>query len=147
MKHILVLFLALSIGAATFAEDNHEGEEQNASVGPDKGIMEAHEDDGFKLSAEAIKNFEIETKKISNSPPWGIPISARLVSGEEINIYRLRQGFYKRIDFTLVSKAGENMNIKSADLKAGDEVVIHGVGLLRAAELVAFGGEPEGHGH
>lgn len=147
MKHILVLILSVAIGAVTFAGESHEGEEQNASVGPDKGITEAHEDDGFKLSVEAIRNLEIETKKIIKSSPWVIPISARLVSGEEINIYRLRQGFYKRIDFTLVSKSGENMNIKSGDLKDGDEVVTHGVGLLRAAELVAFGGEPEGHGH
>jgi len=147
MKHIIIIILVFSMGVVTFAGEGHEGEEQSASVGPEKGITEAHEDEGFKLSTEAIRNFEIETKKIVNSPPWLLPVSARLVSGEEINIYRLRQGFYKRIDFTLVSKLGENMNIKSDDLKAGDEVVIHGVGLLRAAELVAFGGEPEGHGH
>ena len=76
-----------------------------------------------------------------------IPASAILYSGEEINLYRLRAGFYKRIDFRLISKTAKEAKISSPDLKVGDEIVTTGIGFLRAAEIVATGGAPEGHSH
>ncbi|MGE0634076.1 MAG: hypothetical protein AB7O96_16800 [Pseudobdellovibrionaceae bacterium] len=45
----------------------HGESEKSGSVGPDKGITEANEKDGFKLSAEAIKNFELKTIDIGGS--------------------------------------------------------------------------------
>lgn len=135
-------------------EDEHEdghghghGEEENSSVGVGKGITVADEENGIKLSAEAIKNFELKTVKLQGGGPWTISSSAILYSGEEINIYRLRDGFYKRIDFILLSKESGSVLVKGKELAGGDEVVVHGVGFLRTAELVAFGGAPEGHSH
>lgn len=133
-------------GHAHADQGPHE-EEVNSSVGPDKGITVFSETDGFKLSVEAIKNFELRNQRLVGLGPWSIPSAAVLYSGEEVNIYRVRNGFYKRIDFTLISKNGKDVKINSPDLKADDEVVIHGVAFLRSAEIVATGGAPEGHSH
>lgn len=50
----------------------HEGEEseesESAKVGPDKGILEANEHEGFKLSPEALRNFNIKTQKLRSKP-------------------------------------------------------------------------------
>lgn len=138
--------------AAKESEHEHEegehGEEEGASnVGPDKGIIEASAENGIRLSPEALKNFDIRTLKLTGSGPWSIPTSARLLAGEEVNIYRVRDGAFKRIDFNITKKTPDNMTINSADLKSGDEIVISGIGFLRIAELAAFGGAPEGHSH
>jgi ABC-type Zn2+ transport system, periplasmic component/surface adhesin len=127
-------------------EDEHEHEE-NASVGPDKGITEVNEAEGFKLSKEAIKNFELKTQLLEKAAPWTVPASAVLFSGEEVNLFRLRDGFYKRIDFVTDKKTPQVYTVRSKDLKAGDEVVIAGISFLRMAEIVSTGGAPEGHSH
>lgn len=124
-----------------------ESAEENSSVGPDKGITAADEHDGIKLSAEAIKNFDLKTIGLAAGSSWEIPVSAVLTSGEEINIYRLRNGFYKRIDFHVLSKNSTHLKIQSKELLKGDAIVINGVGFLRTAEITAFGGAPEGHSH
>lgn len=130
-----------------YGQEGGEHEEENSSIGPNKGITIFNEADGFKLSPEAIKNFELRTVKLRNVEPWSIPVSAVLNSGEEINVYRLRNGFYKRIDFSIVSKGDKELKIRTSELKPGDEVVTQGVAFLRTAEVVAIGGAPEGHSH
>ncbi len=122
-------------------------EEESGNVGPDKGILEANEEKGFKLSPQALKNFELKTQKISGTGPWKVPQSAKLFSGEEINIYRLRAGFFKRIDFNTLSKTSQHIYLRSKDLRSNDEIVVSGIGFLRIAELAAFGGAPTGHSH
>jgi hypothetical protein len=99
---------------------------------------EGHYDDdhhapSFKLSAEATKNFEIKTIKLKGKAPWKLPDTAMLYSGEEVAIYRFSKGEYQRIEMH--------------DLAEGDEVVTHGVGFLRAVDIVESGGAPEGHSH
>jgi len=128
------------------AEHEHE-EEGGSAVGPEKGITEASEQDGIKLSPEAIRNFEIKTQKLSGSSPWTLPSSARLLALEESNLYRVRNGYFKRIDFNLLKGNQSQITIKSNELMVGDEIVTNGVGFLRIAELTAFGGAPEGHSH
>lgn len=129
------------------AEGAHEHEEEAANVGPEKGILAADEDRGFKLSPEALKNFEIKSQALSVSQPWTLPLSAQFLSGEEVNLYRLRDGFFKRIDFKLIKRSSDGLTISSESLKPGDEIVTHGVGFLRIAELAAFGGVADGHSH
>lgn len=124
----------------------HE-EEDASNVGPDKGITEANEDKGVKLSPEALKNFEIKTQTLSGAGPWTVPASARLLALEESNLYRLRDGYFKRIDFVLIKSNASQMTVRSEELQPGDEVVTGGIGFLRIAELTAFGGAPEGHSH
>lgn len=126
--------------------DEH-GEEANPQVGPSKGILTASEEEGIKLSPEAEKNFEIQKLKITSANSFEIPKDAVVTAGLEVNLYRYRAGFYKRIDFDQLSRSGNKISIRSKDLKSGDEIAITGLGFLRIAEIAAFGGAPEGHSH
>ncbi len=128
-------------------ESNEESHEENVNVGPDKGVTAADEHDGIKLSANAIKNFDLKSLTLTGNFPWEIPVAALLTAGEEVNVYRFRDGFYKRIDFALLSKNANSMKISFKELTKGDAVVISGVGFLRTAELTAFCGASEGHSH
>lgn len=129
------------------AEDHHEHGEENNIVGPGKGIESASEKDGIRISAQAEKNFEIKRTKIQNLSQIEILKKWIVTAGTEVNLYRYRDGHYKRIDFITLKKSQDKQWIKSAELKAGDEIVTNGMGLLRIAEIAAFGGAPEGHSH
>jgi hypothetical protein len=108
---------------------------------------EAGGHDGFKLSSEALKNFELKVQKLQGYGPWPVSKRSVLHSGEETNLYRLRDGFFKRIDFQVVKKSNDQLFVASKDLRDGDEVVVSGLGFLRIAELAAFGGVSESHSH
>lgn len=125
----------------------HAESEENSQVGATKGILEVSESSGFKLAPEAEKNFEIVRKIVDVARAIEIPKSAVVTAVAEVNVYRYRNGFYKRIDFIKIKQMNSTVTIKSDDLKAGDEIVIRGLGFLRIAELAAFGGAPEGHSH
>lgn len=127
-------------------DENEHGHEESSQVGPDKGILEADERHGIRLSPEAEKNFEVKRVKISNLP-FTIGSSAVVYAGKEENLFRYRQGFYKRIDFSVAGKADGNLIVQSQHLRPGDEIVTRGLGFLRIAEIAAFGGAPEGHSH
>lgn len=124
----------------------HDEHEESAQVGPDKGILEANETEGFKLSPEAEKNFELSRIRVSGGTVE-LPKRAIVTAVAEVNVFRYRSGFYKRIDFTEVGRSQDKIRILSKDMKPGDEIVIHGLGFLRIAEIAAFGGAPEGHSH
>lgn len=129
---------------------NHgEGEEEESagSVGPDKGITEFSERNGFKLSPEALKNFELKSLKLNGDGPWELPKTALVHSGEETNLFRKRNDFFKRIDFQTIRNVGSRLVVDSDDLREGDEVVLIGLGFLRVAELAATGGVAHGHSH
>ncbi len=112
---------------------SHADEEGSGNIGPGKAILEAHEEDGIRLSDKAIKRLKINTTILSQRP-FSYPTSALVKHQEETSLYRHRQGWFKLIP------------PDSEDLKPGDEIVVSGAALLRAAELDAFG-EEEGHGH
>jgi hypothetical protein len=129
------------------SHDEHgEHSEENPQVGKDKGILEASENEGIKLSPEAEENFQISRIKITDKL-IKLPMRAVVTTLSERNIFRYRSGFYKRIDFVEISRNFEDVTIRSDDLKPGDELVTQGLGFLRTAEIAAFGGAPEGHSH
>ncbi|MBY0552978.1 hypothetical protein K2P97_00520 [bacterium] len=129
--------------------DDHGDEhgEENSQVGPDKGILEASEENGIKLSPEAEKNFDVEKTAVNSSQPITISKKTIVTSGVEVNVYRYRDGFYKRIDFVQISKNENTITISSKDLVRGDSIVTKGLGFILIAEIAAFGGAPEGHSH
>lgn len=126
--------------------EEHGEHEESAQVGPGKGILEASESEGIKLSPEAEKNFELARIKVSGG---GIEIPKRAIvrAVAEVNVYRYRNGFYKRVDFAEVNRSADKIAIRSREIKPGDEIAIQGLGFLRLAEIAAFGGAPEGHSH
>lgn len=125
--------------------DEHE-DKKSAQVGPDKGILAASQSEGFKLSPEAEKNFGLSRTKVS-SESIELPKSAIVTSVAEINVFRYRNGFYKRVEFSEMNRSQDKVRIRSKEIRPGDEIVIKGLGFLRIAEIAAFGGAPEGHSH
>ncbi|MBC7456901.1 MAG: hypothetical protein H7235_01390 [Bdellovibrionaceae bacterium] len=142
MMKIIILILSGFIAISNLNAEEETGHEENFQVGVGKGIVAASEDDGIKLSPQAEKNFEIQ--KVTGNI---IAKSALVKVGEEVNIYRYRDGFYKRIDFQIVKKVGDQIHIKSHDLKPSDQIVVQGMGFIRVAEIAAFGGAVSGHSH
>lgn len=141
MKHLLItLALILSLAPFSYASGDHDDEH-----GHEEG--HAEEGAGFEVSPEGIKNFGLTYVKISGKSPWTLPKTAILQSGQESNLYRLRKGHFQRIDFKQNSEAKDSVKVSSHDLESGDEVVVTGVGYLRAAEIMATEGAPEGHSH
>lgn len=126
--------------------EDHGHDEESTIVGPNKGVLEASKGEGIKLSPQAEKNFEISKVKY-NGKSIELSHSSIVTAGTEVNVYRFRNGFYKRIDFETVKKLDKKIELKSKDLKSGDEIAVTGLGFLRLAEIAAFGGAPEGHSH
>lgn len=103
-------------------------------------------ENGFKLNDSAIKTFEIKIVKIA-SPQIKISKDAIYKGLNEVNVYRFRDGLFKRIDFKTLSQDKGDYLISSSDLKSGDGVVINGIGFLRMAEIAASGGLSDSHSH
>lgn len=127
--------------------DGEEHEEENPQVGPDKGIVEANKEKGFKLSAEAERNFGIQKIKVLKIQSLEIPKNAIVTAGMEVNLYRYRDGYYKRIDFKTIASNQSSATVTSKDLVLNDEVAVSGLGFLRISEISAFDGAPAGHSH
>lgn len=146
---LLALAFAINGPLARAESEKHE-HEQGHKDDHDEDHDDAHSDaaeHGFQLSPEALKNFGIRTVNVQGAGPWTISSRSVVYSGEEINLYRLRDGFFKRIDFTTVRKSKNEITVTSKDLSSGDQIVLEGLGFLRVAELAAFGGVEHGHSH
>lgn len=129
-------------------EEGHkhaESEKESSSVGPEKGIL-AKSDDGFKLSPEAEKTIGISTIPVSNGSVR-IHQKAIVKTKSEKSVFRLRDGWYKRVPIEFVSKESEFTVVKGSLLKSGDQVVSTNVGFLRMAEVFSEEGAEHSHAH
>lgn len=126
-------------------EEEVEHEEANTSVGNGKGIIEVSAD-GFKLSPEAIKTISYKSIKIE-SDQFFIHKKYIMYSKGDKKLYRLRNGFIKSVDFSILNSIGETFKAQSKEFKKGDELIISSIGHIRVAELVALGGNAVGHSH
>lgn len=124
-----------------------EEEEGSAKIGPGQGIESYDEHEGLKLSKQALKNFGIQSVALTGPGPWRLPDLARVYSGEEVNLYRLRNGYFFRIDFKELGRGAGFLTVSSGALKAGDRIVTSGQGYLRITEIAASGGASEGDSH
>lgn len=153
-KAIVMMYFLFMLSPFAIGKEDHDHQhaEENPQVGVNKGIIAADKEQGFKLSPEAEKNFEIKRIKITHSSQVEITKDMIVTAGIEENIYRFRDGFYKRIDFVTIKSiesktTSRKIIIRSKDLKDGDEIVTAGLGFLRVTEIAAYGGAPEGHSH
>ncbi|MBS1962315.1 MAG: hypothetical protein JST04_08875 [Bdellovibrionales bacterium] len=133
MSRVLILS-ALTFLAAISAYSNEE--EAEIEIGPDKGITELAPDKSFKLSPEAKQTFAIRTVAQSANT-FSVPNTAIVNARTESQLFRLRDGFYKPIHFKFLKQGDQMATVQTTELKAGDEVVVQGVGFLRivAAQL------------
>lgn len=127
-------------------KDGEGGHEEGGSVvGPDKGIIEKGAL-GMKLSSEAISTIQPEMI------PWQpgsmtIPFLGLVRIKESKSVYRVRNGFYKRVPVTVESRQGEKVTIRVPGLVAGDQIVISQTGFLRIAEVITEEGASHSHAH
>jgi hypothetical protein len=131
-------------------EGEHAEEEVSTNVGPGKAVIAADEHNGIQLSEKAKATLEIAVTPLRRESPYRLSVTALVQTKEHAGVYRQREGWFKfiegkmsRLDEKTVLFTPESM----AELKPTDSVVIRGVPLLRVADLEAFGGSGEGHGH
>ena len=103
-------------------------------------------ENGLKLTDQSIKTFGLLYLKYTGVQTQ-VSKEAIYKGLNEVNLYRLRDGFFKRIDFKTLSQNKDSYTVSSTDLKNGDQIVIKGVGFLRIAEIAASGGLSDSHSH
>ncbi len=141
-------------------KDNHQDEDKDDHKNEHKdehkdehGEHGDHDDhanevsaDGFKLNDASIKTFGLVNLPYS-APSVVVSKEAIFKGLNEVNLYRLRNGFYKRVDFKILSQNKNDFRVSSPDLAAGDQIVVKGIGFLRIAEIAASGGLSDSHSH
>ena len=106
-------------------------------------VQETSPERGFRLSKKAVETLELKSAGITTSKTVKIPTSALVYFQDKVGVYRLRDRWYKLIPGTLSEKSQKSSIFQSSDLTAGDQIVTEGVGLLRVADMDAFGGEQQ----
>ncbi len=138
-------------GSGEKDEHGHGGNEEEEGgnrFGPGKAITAANKKDGIQLSEKALKTLGVTYGSTTGtSGTFKVPLKSVVFSQDEVGIYRFKEGWHKLIEVVLVSKTASEAVIKSSELHTGDQIVKDGVPLLRAAELEAWGGSGDGHGH
>lgn len=126
-------------------EANHDDEESSTTVGPDKGITEKAEA-GFKLSTEAIKTMEIKSVPYAGGN-LNLPVKALVQIKDEKTVFRIRDGWIKRVSVQVLQKGTDSFSITSKSFRDTDQIVTEGVGFLRISEIFSEEGASHGHSH
>lgn len=160
MKIILYLILVISMAVnVSFSEEEHghdehkeehegEHEEHDSSkaIGEGKAIAEVSEQNGFKLSGESISFLNIKFKKV-NGRRFLIKREALAVNRKEKGVYRYRDGFFKFLEATQIEHSKLGLYVTVADIKAGDEVAVDHLDLIKVCDIYSTDTAEYGHGH
>jgi hypothetical protein len=138
------LVILLFVQASTLWAHANEGK-MSLHVGPDKGVLEVDEDKGFVLRSSAERNFSIQKTRLKGGPLWTIPSSCLVYSGLETQVLRQRAGHWKSVDVEVVRKKGEQTEIRSKDLLAGDLLASAGLGFLKIIEQSVMAPHTDAH--
>jgi hypothetical protein len=129
-------------------EGHEEGEEEvSSSVGPGNAVPEADAENGFKLSEKAVRTLELGLQAVRPQPTYTLPRSAVAYFKDEAGVYRLREGWFKLIEGDAKTSGNQVVFTPKVAFRDGDQIVVKGVGLLRVADLDAFGGSGDAHAH
>lgn len=126
---------------------DHEEEEGGTRFGPGKAITAANKKDGIQLSEKAVKTLGLSYVAATGAGTFKLPFKTAVFFKDEVGVYRLKNGWHKLIEVQLISKTTSEVVVKTSELNSGDQIAKDGVPLLRAAELEAWGGSGDGHGH
>jgi len=144
MKYLIIISLLFFSSFTLAEEEGHEHEEASVNVGPDKGILEKSEAEGIKLSEEAVKTMGIKTIDV-HSQQIEIPTTALVKIKDNKYIFRLRNGWFKRVEFKVIQKGSDKLTLNSNDLSTGDKIVTEGLGFLRTSEIYSEEGATHSH--
>jgi hypothetical protein len=130
VKNLILAFILLFLTAG------------HAETREGKAVYETSPELGMKISDVGLKNIEVQMTKVDGGGLLTFPKTALVYFQNDIGVYRRRDGWFKLIKVSSLKISEQSARIESSDLRAGDEVAIHGADLLRVAELDAFqGGE------
>lgn len=150
LKIILFSFVVFAFVGQVNASEKHDEHKEDHKEGHKDDHKDEHDEeaklDGFKMTPASIKTFELKFVKYLGVKTL-VTKDAIYKGLDEVNLYRVRDGLFKRIDFKILSKEKNSYFISSPNLKVGDEIVTSGVGFLRMAEIAASGGLESSHSH
>jgi hypothetical protein len=115
------------------------GESSKPESAEGLAVQEFSTENGLKLSKKAVESLELKDLAIQSLDSLSkIPLSSIVYFGAKVGVYRLRNGWYKLIPIEIAKKSEGFCQIKTAEVRPGDRVVIQGVDLLRVAEMEAL---------
>ncbi len=126
--------------------DDHEGHGSSKAIGEGKAIAEVNEEQGFKLSPEAIKSLSIKLQNASGNK-FEIKKSTLVSSKNLKGIYRFRGGFFKLLPATILKESPTSYSVQVQGIDFGDQIVVDGLGLLRVADVYSTDTSEYGHSH
>jgi hypothetical protein len=144
-KFLYILWIGLI--TSSFANDEHSEEVNTEKFAPGKAITAASKKDGIQLSDKASKTLGLTYVNVTGGGTFKVPFKSVVFFQDEAGIYRFKNGWHKMIEVEVVSRTATEVIIKTSELHSGDQIAKEGVPLLRAAELEAWGGSGDGHGH
>jgi len=89
---------------------------------------------------------EIQMKPVGSSN-ISIDKNTLVLVKDEKTVFRVREGWIKRVPVKVLTKSGGIYSITSNSLKSEDQIIVHGTGFLRIAEVFATEGASHGHSH
>jgi hypothetical protein len=110
-----------------------------------KKASDTHSNEGFCLSESAIKAIGVRAVFPGAKSPYEIPRKCLVHYQEHIGIYRIRKNCFKLIPIHIPTFAQNSVHFNTKEIVHGDQIACSGLGLLRVAELQAFGGLDGGH--
>ncbi len=133
------VFLVVAVLLIAFVAKNKFRHEQKKDQL--KAVLETSKEYGFRLSEIAVKTIGVNSIQVPEGSSVKIPESALVYSLDQIGVYRLRNQWFKFVNVKVLNQADESLISSKELVSHTDQIVINGSGLLRAAEMEAFGGE------
>ena len=96
---------------------------------------------GMKLTEKALVNIEVKTVRVGERSQLNCAREALVFYQDQIGVYRLREGWFKLVQVTVIKKNNLEAIIRSGELRSTDDLVVHGADLLRVSEMDAFESE------
>lgn len=141
---VAALTLILTLLASSPSRAEEEGGSGGAKIGPGKAVLAISEKDGLRLSEAAVRRLGMSFQDAKRGEVQDVPAESLVFSRDEIAVYRLRGGWIKRVEVSVVSRSAKAARVRSKDLAVGDRVVVAGAAFMRLAELDVLGAEKEG---
>lgn len=133
MKKVSILLSVLLFIFAAYSICFAEEEIKSPAAGPGKAVLEASKEEGIKLSEKAKATIGIKTIRLSAN--LEIARAALIHERGEFGVYVKKGEWFKYIEVGADNPSSSNVKIESTKIRAGDEIVVSGVSLLRLAEL------------
>lgn len=136
----------VSFSEEEHGHDEHEEHGSSKAIGEGKAIVEVSEENGFKLSDESISFLNIKFEKI-NGRRFLIKREALAVNRKQKGIYRYRDGFFKFLEVAEIEYSKLGLYVTVSDIKAGDEVAVDHLDLIKVCDIYSTDTAEYGHSH